>query len=621
MAGISQSDNDNLTKESDEVHEMFCEQCDEHGAYAVACVFCVDCQEYMCDVCMVYHKRYLPGHTQQDKYTMPQDFCLEKCDNHQEKVIKYFCQKCNKFACAKCKQEDHKSCNLGHIPSLIHGNVLDVSSEMISLMDKIDNMSKTLDETKEKINQNFSKVLSQEKDAKSRIKQGIVEKKKNFKRKMDEVINAFDKRMDEIIAKLKEERHEKVTWLAEQKKIFERKLSEGVETVEFEIGKFVVADQAKLNALQQDCKEVTHDLKSLRYDLELKRNIGQLGNIFVTFKKMQPDIIKCQEKMKFLIENNKTSDYEIDSEDVSLTLEPNILTHSVFTIGKVVDSTDDKVAIIPNMDLILQSEEKPKLVTFSSLCVLSENKLVVASYKHNCLFIINDLTKITPANAVNLSSNPWGIKKITADQVSVTFPDARSVKFLTISAETMNLNPKSLRMGGNCYGIACTGEHLVVSFLYPAEIRVINFDGIVINHLVRPSDGRISFRSPLCITLNVDHSALYISDSETNTVTCMTLEGKVKAIYKDDQLTSPLHMAIDGTGLVYVCGRTSNNIHQLSSDLKKGIVLLDRHELTSPTSVAYCTKRKRLYVGIKNENIVKVFKIKTVQDVETFEQI
>ncbi|XP_053383812.1 transcription intermediary factor 1-alpha-like [Mercenaria mercenaria] len=310
MASVNPSDDDNLMKSLMKCMKCFCEQCDEHGVYAVACGFCVDCQEYICDMCMVYHKRYLPGHTQQDKYTMPQDFCFEKCGNHQEKAIKYFCQKCDKLACVKCKQEDHKSCSLDHIPSLIHRNVLDVSSEMITLKEKIDNMSKTLEETKEKINQNFSKVFSQENDAKSRVKQGIVEKKKNFKRQMDEVINAFDKRMDEIIAKLKEERHEKVAWLAEQKKIFERQLSEGVEEVQFEIEKFVVADQAKLNALQQDCKEVTDDLKSLRYDLELKRNIGQQGNLFVTFKKLQPDITKCHEKMKTLIEKNKISDYE-----------------------------------------------------------------------------------------------------------------------------------------------------------------------------------------------------------------------------------------------------------------------------------------------------------------------
>ncbi|XP_045170863.2 uncharacterized protein LOC123533285 [Mercenaria mercenaria] len=616
MACVNTSNDENITYDSDEVHEMFCEQCDNHGVYATAGGFCVDCLEYMCDMCMVYHKRYLPGHTQEDRYTMPQDFCLDKCDSHQNKVIKFYCQKCDKFACTKCKEEEHTTCNLGHIPSLIHGNTLDVNTELTGLLEKIDNMSTMLDETKMQIDQNVSKVLCQGNDEKSKLQQEIVEKKKNFRRKTEDVINMFDRKMNETIAKLRKERQEKMEWLAEQNRIFDRKLSEGVKTVEFEIEKYVEADQAKLDDLYEECKEIKDDLKSFRYSLVLKQKIGQKSSLFVTTKNMQTDVAKCQQKITSLISKNATSDYEIQSEDVSLPLEPTRLTQGLHTFNKIVKSTDMKVAIInPNTSLKLPLGEKSEASTFSSLCVLSENKLLVANYKHPQLFVFKDLTESTPANVLSLSSNPWEITKITTDQIAVTFPDVSYILFITFSAENMELqHSNGLSVRGKCYGIACNGEHFFVSFIDPTEIRVITFKGDVIKRLFTPSDGGISLISPLFLTLNAKHSTVYISDRTANTVTCMTFDGKIKAIYKDDQLKNPLHMAVDGNGSVYVCGRQSNNIHRLSSDLKKELILLDRHEINRPVSVAYCTKRNTLYVGMKNGNAIKCFNIKAIKN-------
>jgi hypothetical protein len=92
----------------------------------------------------------------------------------------------------------------------------------------------------------------------------------------------------------------------------------------------------------------------------------------------------------------------------------------------------------------------------------------------------------------------------------------------------------------------------------------------------------------------------------------MNFDGKINAIYKDGQLTSPLHMAVDGTGSIYVCGRYTNNVMRLSHDLREGSAILDKCDVNNPVSVAFCTLRNRLFVGTKSESVLKVYKIKEV---------
>jgi hypothetical protein len=88
---------------------------------------------------------------------------------------------------------------------------------------------------------------------------------------------------------------------------------------------------------------------------------------------------------------------------------------------------------------------------------------------------------------------------------------------------------------------------------------------------------------------------IYVSDCDRQTVTCLAFDGKVKAIYKNDQLRYPSQFAVDEYGSVYVCGLGTKNIHQLSWDLTKWKILLDNCH--SPTSITYHQDTNRLFCG------------------------
>jgi hypothetical protein len=73
----------------------------------------------------------------------------------------------------------------------------------------------------------------------------------------------------------------------------------------------------------------------------------------------------------------------------------------------------------------------------------------------------------------------------------------------------------------------------------------------------------------------------------------LTFDGKV--IYSDDHLDKPCQVTVDMSGTVFVCGLWSDNIHQLSTDLTKVKILLNKkQEIKSPVGVAYGQNKKQI---------------------------
>jgi DNA-binding beta-propeller fold protein YncE len=116
--------------------------------------------------------------------------------------------------------------------------------------------------------------------------------------------------------------------------------------------------------------------------------------------------------------------------------------------------------------------------------------------------------------------------------------------------------------------------------------------------------GKYLFVHPYFLTISADNTVIYVSDYNKSCVIGLTFDGKVKAIYNDDQLKSPCQPTVDRSGAVFVCGPGTYNIHQLSPDLTKVKMLLDKEQgINGPVGVTYCQDTNRLYVSQQYDNI------------------
>jgi DNA-binding beta-propeller fold protein YncE len=210
-------------------------------------------------------------------------------------------------------------------------------------------------------------------------------------------------------------------------------------------------------------------------------------------------------------------------------------------------------------------------------------------------------------DTTDLSYNPWAVAKVDNNKVAVTFPVLGILRLITFSKCMTVTNTENIEVGGNCSGVAVSNNKLIVSYTtYPAKVEILDMSGKVLKIFDKDHHGNCLFGDPLYLTISADNTVIYVSDMGKNCVIGLTFDGKVKAIYKDDQLKSPCQLTVDRSGAVFVCGRLSNKIHQLSPDLTKVNILLDEEQgMNVPVGVAYCQKNNRLYVSQRDH--IKVF--------------
>jgi sugar lactone lactonase YvrE len=135
-------------------------------------------------------------------------------------------------------------------------------------------------------------------------------------------------------------------------------------------------------------------------------------------------------------------------------------------------------------------------------------------------------------------------------------------------------------------------------------VKILDMSGKVLKTFDKDHHGKFLFVSPDYLRISADNTVIYVSDSENNCVIDLTFDGKVNAIYNDDQLKRPFQLTVDRSGAVFVCGYWSNNIHQLSPGLTKVKILLDREQrINGPVGVTYCQNKNRLYVSQYAVNI------------------
>ncbi|XP_053386144.1 E3 ubiquitin-protein ligase TRIM33-like [Mercenaria mercenaria] len=261
---------DSQTQDSDEVKEMYCEECEKHeDRYSPTDGFCVDCVEYKCVVCLRYHSRHYRTHTVEDKNNMPQDFYFEKCSSHPKELMKFFCSECEKSACPKCKNNDHKNCSdVSHLPTLAKD--IKTSTEHKDLKESLAKLSNDIKDTKKELNDKCTIIASLEGDAKATIKQHKDKLIKTYEQKLKEIIDNFDKKMEETIAKLKEERKELVEELAEKQSKFKLRICDE----EQKIVKAVENSNADFKTLRKKHLTLVGDLKKLSAELVQAQTLG-----------------------------------------------------------------------------------------------------------------------------------------------------------------------------------------------------------------------------------------------------------------------------------------------------------------------------------------------------------
>ena len=138
-----------------------CTSCDDNQK---ASSFCMECQEWLCDPCVIAHKRVriTKDHTFSTKMevddTNPLDSSFQKqvfCDVHKTEKMKLFCLTCDKLTCRDCQLLGHKDHKYQFIEETIADQKKNLLTSVEQLKARLDDNEKTSE-----------RIASKEKDIK-----------------------------------------------------------------------------------------------------------------------------------------------------------------------------------------------------------------------------------------------------------------------------------------------------------------------------------------------------------------------------------------------------------------------------------------------------------------------
>ena len=242
---------------------------------------------------------------------------------------------------------------------------------------------------------------------------------------------------------------------------------------------------------------------------------------------------------------------------------------------------------------------------YISGCEFLDNGNLLLADNHNKKIKLFD-KKYKCISALHLSSLPWDLTTIDSHLAVVSIPDKKQLQFFEANSK-LSLK-HSVILEKNCWGVARAKDLLVVTCWSrdTSEILVMDTNG-GIRHTIAAVD-RTPFNMPWYVSATSD--VICVSDWGSNNVTFFTQTGKLLNQYSDQDLTGAMGIFADPEGNVYVCGRDTNNIHQVSlNGGKVKTILTDRDGVEKPVCVCHCPLDNRLVVTSWMSDTVQVFRL------------
>lgn len=266
--------------------------------------------------------------------------------------------------------------------------------------------------------------------------------------------------------------------------------------------------------------------------------------------------------------------------------------------GILESSTKDiKVAIAIQVDV--SHDNVSALI--SGGVFLSGGELVLCDNKNKTISVLSNTFKAI--GTLDLQGQPWDVSVVESNTVIVTLPYSKKLKYIQVLPKMREIHDIGLDM--MCWGIVVVGNDIYTTHcnkLGEGEVVVLDKDGTLKRNIRVHADldTPYLFKNPENITVSASGN-IYVSDNDTDTVTCLDPSGSIVYSYTDPDLQSPGGLCIDDRGHIIVCGYGSNNLQVLTPEGRKLRTLLTSK---TPMSLAYRHNDDTLVVGCDDNNVL-----------------
>lgn len=577
---------------SSEDFKYECQQCSEDGRHVPAKKYCQQCLEFLCANCCEFHKKVKTARNHvlldisKEKTMLSQAMQpIITCSVHAHKVIEFLCPSHNTTVCSVCAVLDHKPCPLKYIPD-VSGNYI-TSKEFKKFSADLDTLLKDASWIASATESNIKMT---EEDANCSI-----ENIRTFKKDFDLFLLQKE---EELIQKVQKMRHNDIRDIENVK--------ENCEKVNADIKDI----QKRIKSVDKNCsdllitsKQLIAHVRLLQSTVKASKEKGHAWTYYFT------ENIFCHE----LISSNSLGTVDkIHSEECSLDksqLESKTTTApSVNLPNKRTGIPQAKLSRLPDINVTTTVDKREAWIT--GITLLLPNSLLLADYD-NASVKSFDTTTNAITSCQPLSSSPWDITTLFTNEAVVTLPIEKKLQIMsTLTGLSL---VRTVAVSGECRGIDSTMDRIVVSYVSPNKVEILNYAGGVVHTIFQNETGNLLFSAPYYLRVINEKGCqvIYVSNFGSGIITKMLMTGQVLFQYKDIDLSWLYGLDFVDDEHMLVCGYLSNNVKVVSENGKTVRKLQSKNSMYMPTALYFNGKNRLLYLscGEKDCNQMRVYRI------------
>ena len=541
--------------------------------------YCNDCSDWLCDHCKDFHRKLpaLTNHVIVPESQVPattstrgRPVIVIYCSCNKNQEVQHYCDDHKDTLCDSCKHTKHYKCKISRLQGKSSSYTRSTLDAIISKMEKL----KTDYEKLEKIRNDELKHLQQSVE---KCQKDI----KTFRKEMNVFLDGLEKTTFQLLKSLQNEAqtiiHQHMSTLTATKKMLEldHKLLEDAKN---DGGKTVMfAADIQVSKGLQDYDDRLSDISMgvIKSELIFERNqrlvdllteIDALGSLHMnSVGKVQ----LVQSSLKLLLNSKIQSQKQVNVKASDDSYTPCITGTVIMPVGEIV------------------------------LCDYYNSKLKLLD------------SSGTLKDSLMLKAAPWDISVVDDKTVIGTLPLNQQLQYIDVLPR---LTPgRVLQLNKYCWGVHVTGGKIFTTChrgLREGEVRILDLDGNSLQQLGTNQDDSFMFRSPDYITVSPSEKKMFVSDSDKDTITCMTMDNRVIYQYRDNGMKCPVGVYCDGGDNIVVCGKNSNNVQMITAEGKKQCDLVSPKDgLKKPWSSSYREGDDTLVVGCFFSDNVILYKL------------
>jgi hypothetical protein len=390
------------------------------------------------------------------------------------------------------------------------------------------------------------------------------------------------------------------------RKNISQRLDELEKKVEDAMNNIYQENSEKLKRIETHCNDAIQCLQRSSDKIKNLNTSKQADKLFIEINCVEEFVKDCEKQLKELA-NFDVKEYTFKkNETISTMLKEN-------SLGTVVNKTlhGARTASVPCIgtrqlsfegEICVDTSKDKYICWITGMTFLTTNVLIITDWNNKAVKMVDTCSQSVTDQLI-LDDRPWGITKVNKSELAVTLLSKRTIQFISASSNQLRIMKHVIKVNGDCYGISCFQDKLVVSFHYPVMFQILDLNGTVLTTIQNDS----IFGNSLYILTN--SSSIYMSDSLMKTVTRLDWQANVIGSYSCLGLPHGMTWSEDKT--VFVCDRERNIIEEVSEDCSVGKVLLSN--LKYPHAVCWCAETGVLLYSChtgngKHNNYLQIYK-------------